>query len=309
MKPYPMFALAVAVLAAPGVALADPGVKIEAFAGRLVVIPEARGDVRVDLQRGDPRTPMPVTRREGDTIVVDGGLAGRIGACGVFGIGSMFGGAGRQRVQRVDIRGIGPLTLDRLPVITAHVPMHAAVAAEGAVFGRVGRTERLALSNSGCGDWTVDDVHGDFALAAAGSGDVGAGRAGALHAALSGSGDLTAGDVAGDMDVAVHGSADTKVGRVGGRLRIDLAGSGDLRAREVDGPIQSQQSGSGGVEIAGGPAAAVQVHTSGSGDFTFDGDAGSVAVATSGSGDVSIAHASGPVSQTHSGSGDIHIGH
>ena len=248
-------ACALAVVAAPAlapaVARADPGVKVENAAARMVVVPEARADVRVDVQAGDTRLPMPVVRREGDQLIVEGGLQGRIGSCGTVGVDMrvFHGGRGEPnpRVQRVFVRGIGPLTLDRLPVITAHVPMRASISAGDAVFGRIGRTERLALANSGCGDWTVDDVQGDFSLAGAGSGDVQAGRIGTLHEAFSGSGDLIAGDIGGDMDLAVHGSSDTKVGRVGGRLRIDLAGSGDLHAREVDGAIQSQQSGSGGV--------------------------------------------------------------
>lgn len=297
----------------PAVARAGPGVKVENAAARMVVIPEARSDVQVVVRAGDARVPMPVVRREGDQLVVDGGLRGRVGSCGTVGVDMrvFHGGRGEPspRVQRIFVQGIGPLTLDRLPLITAHVPMRASVSGGDAVFGRVGRSERLALANSGCGDWTVDDVQGDFALANSGSGDVEAGRIGVLHAALSGSGDLIGGDIGGDMDLAVHGSADTKVGRVGGRLRIDLAGSGDLHARELEGAVQSQQSGSGDVEIDGGHVSAVQVRTSGSGDFTFHGDAGSVSAASSGSGDISVAHATGPVSQTHSGSGDIHIGH
>ena len=311
----PALALAglIAAAAAPP-ALAAPGVTVQNAAARMVVIPEARCDVRVDIQRGpDARIPMPVVRREGERLVVDGGLRGRIGGCGTIGVDFRVFGGGRRdepnpHVQRVMVRGIGPLTLDRLPVITARVPMRAAVAAGDAVFGKVGLSDALALASNGCGDWIVADVAGPLEIAGHGSGDVHAGRAGVLHAALSGSGDLEMEDVAGEAAIATHGSGDTKLGRVGRGLSLELAGSGDLEAAGVDGPIASRQSGSGDVEIRGGRSPNVAVSTSGSGGFAFKGEADAVSAQSSGSGDIEVAHASGPVSKSHSGSGDIDIG-
>ena len=311
-------ALALAALAAAAPAFsapasASPGVTVRNAAARMVVIPEARSDVRVDVQRGaDGRLPMPVVHREGDRLVVDGGLQGRVGGCGAFGVDwRVFDRRGSEpnpHVQRVMVRGVGPLTLDRLPVITAHVPMRTSLAVGDAVFGRVGPTEALALANNGCGDWILADVAGPLEVAVHGSGDIHAGRAGVLHAALSGSGDLSTEDVEGEAAVVTHGSSDTKLGRVGRGLSLELAGSGDVDAAEVDGPIASHQSGSGDVEIRGGRSPNVSVATSGSGDFSFKGQAGAVSVQSSGSGDIAIAHASGPVSKSHSGSGDIDIG-
>ncbi len=303
-----------AVLAAAVPAFASPGVTVRAAAARMVVIPEARGDVRVEVQPGaDRRLPLPVVRREGDRIVVDGGLRGRVGGCGTFGVDWRVFGAGRgaepnPHIQRVMVRGIGPLTLDRLPLITAHVPMHAAIAVGDAVFGKVGPSDSLAFASAGCGDWIVGEVSGPLEIASHGSGDIHAGRSGVLHAALSGSGDLTVDDVAGEAAVAVHGSGDTKLGRVGHGLMLDLQGSGDVAASEVDGPIASHQSGSGDVQIGGGRSPTVSVSTSGSGDFAFRGEAGAVSAQSSGSGDIAIAHANGPVSKSHSGSGDIDVG-
>ena len=310
----PGLVLAALFASAAAPALAAPGVTVQNAAARMVVIPEARNDVRIDVQRGpDGRIPTPVVRQEGDRLVVDGGLRGRVGGCGTFGVDWRVFNGGREgepnpHVQRVMVRGIGPLTLDRLPLITAHVPLHAAVAVGDAVFGRVGPSESLVLASNGCGDWTVGDVGGALEIAAHGSGDIHAGRAGVLHAALAGSGDLTTGDVAGDAALAVHGSADTKLGRVGHGLSVDLSGSGDVTAAEVDGPVMSHQSGSGDVEIRGGRSPSVSVSTSGSGDFAYKGEAGAVSAQSSGSGDISVAHALGPVSKASSGSGDIHVG-
>lgn len=303
--------VAAAAIGAP--AFAAPGVTVQNAAARMVVIPEARSDVRVDVQRGaDPRLPVPEVRRDGDRVIVDGGLRGRIGGCGTFGVDWRVFQHDRSEanphVQRVMIRGVGPLTLDRLPVITAHVPMRAALSADHAVFGRVGPSETLSLASSGCGDWVVGDVAGPLSVETSGSGDVRAGRAGQLRIAIAGSGDFVGDAVARDASIATHGSGDVSLGRVGGRLEAELAGSGDLAAREVFGPVASHQSGSGDVVIRGGRSPSVAVQTSGSGDFAFKGEAGSVSAQSSGSGDIQVAHASGPVAKSHSGSGEIEVG-
>ena len=80
-------ALVAAAAAAPllfaAPALAD-GVRIENAAARVTVIPEARRDVSVTTRGGDGRLPQIRTRVEGGTVVVDGGLRGRILSCGVI---------------------------------------------------------------------------------------------------------------------------------------------------------------------------------------------------------------------------------
>lgn len=309
----PVFVAAALLASAAGPALAAPGVTVQNAAARMVVIPEARNDVRVDVQRGpDGRIPTPVVRQEGDRLVVDGGLRGRIAGCGTFGADWRVFQHDRDgpnpRVQRVMIKGVGPVTLDHLPVITAHVPLHAAISADHAVFGRAGPSKSLALSNSGCGDWILGDVAGPLAVETSGSGDVKAGKVGLLHVAIAGSGDFTGADVAREASVSTHGSGDVRLGRVGGRLDAELAGSGDLVAHEVLGPIASHQSGSGDVDIQGGRAPSVAVQASGSGGFHFGGEAGAVSAESSGSADISIAHAAGPVSRSRSGSGDIDMG-
>ena len=65
----------------------------------MVVIPEARNDVRIDVQRGpDGRIPTPRrAAQEGDRLVVDGGLRGRVGGCGTFGVDWRVFNGGRER--------------------------------------------------------------------------------------------------------------------------------------------------------------------------------------------------------------------
>lgn len=266
---------------------ATPGVRIEHAAARVVVIPEARGNVSVTVQGGDARLPRPVVHTEGGVVVVDGGLEHRIGGCGGFGI--VFGsGPHRDKTMRVMIRGVGPLTLDRLPVITARVPLDASVAAGDAVWGEVGATRSLSFANKGCGDWTVGDVKGPLTAALAGSGDLHGGSAGAVKAAISGSGDMSFRDIGG--------------------LEAAVSGSGDIRVRRVEGPFSAKIAGSGDITVDGGRAPNLAASVAGSGDVRFGGEAGAVAVRIAGSGDVRVAHASGPVSKSVVGSGDVIVG-
>ena len=314
MTPTTSLALAAAIAstlcASP--AFAAPGVQVENAAGRLVVIPEDRANVQVTVTRSSMAVPLPQIRTEGDRVFVDGGLRGRIEGCGVVNFNIM--GAIRHHAgepnpgQRVRIRGLGAVPLDQLPVITARVPRDASVAASEAVWGDVGPTERLRLAKSGCGDFRVADVRGDFDLASSGAGDTAAGRVGRLRAHLSGSGDLLTGDVRGDADLSISGSSDSKLGRVGGGLAVAVAGSGDVRAVEINGPLNATVAGSGDVVVDGGHAPTMSTRVAGSGDVRFGGEAGALSVEASGSGDVHVARVTGPVAKRVHGSGEVVIG-
>lgn len=303
-------ALALSAAAAP--AQAAPGVRVQDAAARLVVIPEARRDVSVTVRPGDPRLPPLRTRQDGEVLVVEGGLQDRIESCGA--INMNFGAVFNHRRgdpapgQRVIVRGVGMVPLDALPVITARVPMDASVAAGGAVWGEVGPTERLRLAKSGCGDFRVADVRGEFDIDSHGSGDTGAGRVGKLRAAMNGSGDLTAGDVAREADVAIVDSGDVRLGRVGGAIAATVRGSGDLRAAELQGPLNASVAGSGDVQVEGGRAPVMAVRIAGSGDVRFGGEAGSLSAQIAGSGDVRVSRVTGPVAKSVHGSGEVYIG-
>lgn len=265
-----------------GAAAAAPSVDVRNAVARMVVIPEARSDVDVQISGGDARLPRPQVRREGGRAIVDGGLAHRIASCRSEG-----GGAGLRR--SVDVRGIGRVDYDQLPVITARVPMNAAVGVGGAVWGEIGPTASLNLAHAGCGDWTVAPVRGALDLATAGSGDTRARTAGRLNSATRGSGDLFMDAVDGPTRVSIAGSGDVRIGRVGGEVADDTAGSGD-------------------VVIDGGRASNVAVRIAGSGDFVFRGEAGALSATIAGSGDVHVAHVTGPVSKSVHGSGDVTTG-
>jgi hypothetical protein len=276
-----------AAAASPALAVEGPGVRVDHAAARVIVIAEPRSDYAISINQGRAGLKPLVIRKDGGVTVVDGGY-GFSGGLLHFGWDNLNckGGPGG---QRVGVPGKGDVAVANLPVVTIRAPLDARIGGSGAVYGEVNGTQALALSNAGCGDWRVADVHGP------------------LHIALSGSGDVHAGS-AGEAKVDIAGSSDVYLGQVNGRLDTHISGSGDIRTASVRGPVMSHIAGSGDVVIDGGDSPDVNVSIAGSGDFRFRGNAGAVKVAVAGSGDVDIAHASGPVTKHVAGSGDVRIG-
>ncbi len=311
MHPISAAAIAAALAAVATSALAeDRGVRVEWAAARVVVIPEARGDVSVSVHQGDRRLPPLAARQQGGVVVVEGGLRHRAMDCLGRQTTTRLFGAVIHRVdkRRVRVGGVGVVDYDALPVVTAHVPLAAQVAASGAVWGQVGAAERLDLANAGCGDWTIGDVRGPLAADLAGSGDLAGGHAGAVRVRIAGSGEVRLRDVGGDADISLAGSGGLRAGPVGGALRASLAGSGAVSVASVNGPVNAQMAASGDLFIGGGRARNVAVDLAGSGDFTFRGEAGALSASIVGSGDVRVAHVSGPVSRSVMGSGEVMVG-
>ena len=278
MRALLILAAGAAALGFAGTAAADPSVKIKDAVARVVVIPEARGDVKVEFLTTNQSLPLEI-RQNGSTTVIDGGLKlNRINGCN-----SVMG------KTVVHVRGIGDVKWEDIPQVVIRTPMDAEVGAAGAVFGSVGRTDHLELANAGCGDWTVANVKGKLELSQAGSGDTKAGSAGSAEINIAGSGDVSTQEIGGDLEVNIAGSGGVSSASVNGKLEANIAGSGDVTVR-------------------GGRSRSVEVSIMGSGDVVFDGEAGDVEVSVAGSGDVHIAKATGSVQKSVAGSGDVIIG-
>ena len=271
------FIAASAVVGLAGTALAEPAVEIRDAAVRVTVIPEARQDVQVQVVSASAALPLTV-RNELDHVIVEGHLRHRIWGCT-----TMFGKA------VVHVGGVGEVPLSELPQIVVRTPMNARVGASAAVFGSVGRSESLALSNAGCGDWTVANVKGRLEINDWGSGDVRGGASGELAAQVGGSG--------GVMLREIRGPAN-----------INVMGSGDVTAASIEGPLRTNVAGSGDVKIDRGHASDMSVNIAGSGDVRFGGVAGSLNASLAGSGDVDVARVDGPIHKVSFGSGDVNVG-
>lgn len=296
------FGVAAAALLAAGAAAAkEPTVEIKDAVARVIIVPEARSDIKVSFKSTSADLPLTV-RTDGAKTIVDGGLRSGFGRGRIHNCRSVNG------VVSVDVGGVGKVAWDDMPEVIVQVPMNARVAAGGAVFGSVGRSTTLSLSSAGCGDWTVANVEGEMSLNIAGSGDIRAGSAGSASLNVAGSGDVATTGVRGALSANIAGSGDITAGPVGGALSVNTMGSGDTDIASVGGNVSVNLAGSGDTIIRGGRAGSVSVSIAGSGDVLFAGAAGSLDANVAGSGDIRIASVSGGVHKRSVGSGDVVVG-
>jgi hypothetical protein len=262
---------------AAGAAQAAPNVEIRGAIARVTVIPEARSDVAASVVRANSRLPVRISR-DGDKVIVDGGLTWRLINC--------HRSVGHPAASAL---GVGDVSYDEMPQIVVRTPAQSRIAAGGAVFGTVGPGAGAELANSGCGDWMVADQNGPLQVRFSGSGNV---RAGASASA----------------DVQVSGSSDVHLGAVRNGLATSVSGSGDVTAARVDGPLHVRIGGSGDVRVKDGAVSDMNVAVAGSGDVRFGGVAGTLEANVAGSGDVSAARVTGAVTRHVAGSGDVSVG-
>jgi hypothetical protein len=273
-----LLAGAAVALSAAAAQAAAPAVEIKDAVARVVVIPEDRADVRVEILTANRRLPLKITTGRSRTIV-DGGLhAKRIRSCS---------GAGRDAVVRV--AGVGEVPFGDMPQIVVHAPRDVDLSAGGAVFGAVGRTRNLTLGAAGCGDWTIGNVAQRLRLSLA---DAVVARAGS----------------AGEAKLRMAGGGAIATAAVEGRVDVDLAGAGAVRVKSVAGPLDAHLAGSGDIAVDGGHASAMTASVAGTGRVVFGGTADSLQARIVGSGVVRARQVRGPVTKGVVGSGVVRIG-
>jgi hypothetical protein len=272
-----------AALCATGASAAS--VDIKNAVARVTVIPEQRSDVQVTVVKDDPHRPLKVSAWPDGRTVVEGGYFGG-GLFGGMGVTSCNSNGGRPYVR---VFGSQTLTYDNMAQIVVRVPLDAHVAAGGAVFGEVGRSDSLDLHIAGCGDWVVANVKGRLSLSDTGSGDVHTGTAGEIKISTAGSGDVYTHAISNGVEANISGSSDIKIEQASGPMKVRISGSGDLG-------------------IGGGHASDLDVFIAGSGNVTYKGVADTVSAFVAGSGDVNVARVTGAVKKSIAGSGDVNIG-
>ncbi|RZJ16598.1 MAG: hypothetical protein EON91_12555 [Brevundimonas sp.] len=273
-------ALSLAAMAAPAVA---QDVEIRNAVARVVVVPEDRADIAVEIT-GGAGLPRPTVERRGNEVRIDGNL-------GRDAVRNCQGGDGRQPWDgaSVEVRRHGRINLADAPMIVLRTPRNVDVKAGGAVFGAVGRGARsVELGNGGCGAWTVANVDGRLEIAQGGSGAIRAGTSQDLEIALGGSGSVLAGATR-DADIAIGGSGSVNLARADGAVSIAIGGSGDVLVR-------------------GGSARDLDVSIAGSGDIDFRGVVGNLDATVAGSGDVKVARVTGDMKRSIIGSGEVSVG-
>lgn len=283
---------AIALLAFAGAAEAKgPEVEIKDAVARVIVIPEDRTDIAVEVVAGSNKELPAITmeRTAAGKLKLNGNLRRKIRGCDTEGAAPV-GGTQLESVSNVNvrIRGIGEVGMSETPIITLRVPRDVKIEAGGALFGWIGRTNSLELGNAGCGDWVVGDSAGAVELSQAGSGDTRMGKSGSLSVSIAGSGDVQAGAT--------------------NDLEVSIAGSGDVVVASVRGKVDASIAGSGNVTVNGGAIGHVEASIAGSGDVDINAPATSVEASIMGSGDVNVRSVSGKVEKSVMGSGSINVG-
>jgi hypothetical protein len=320
MKPAYLVAAATAALAFAGAAQAAE-VEIRDAVARVVVIPEDRSDIAVEIEQGSSGLDRLTVTRRGDDVIVDGGLSGNaIRNCTSGPSGATQPGEG----ARVQVRGHGTINVSDAPLVVVRTPRDVDVNAGqsggrlrlfgirsgsgGAVYGSVGRgATSVDLGNRGCGDWTVANTDGRLDISNAGSGTIRAGTSRTLDLSVAGSGGVSAG-ATGDADISIAGSGSVTLAAAGS-TDVAVAGSGNVTIGRLEGRTMDVSiAGSGDVRVGGGQVETLDVSIAGSGDVTFDGRVGDVSASIMGSGDVRVTEATGSVNRSIMGSGDIRIG-
>jgi len=267
---------AAAVVCAASAAAAAPGIEIRDAVARVVVIPEDRPDVKVEMLTTNRDLPLEV-RQTGSGVTIDGGLAHRIRDCH----------AGSEHPWTY-VRGVGRVDYRDMPQVVIHTPRAVTLESNGAIVGAIGRSTKLEVENSGCGAWTIADVAGDAVLRDSGVGAIRMGQAQRLDARLSGVTNIHA----------------TKVAD----LEVSLSGTGGLTLNELTGPMEAHVSGAGHVKVLQGNAGAVRANISGVGGIDFGGQAQSLDAQVSGIGGIRVKSVTGAVTKQVSGIGHVTIG-
>ncbi len=262
-------------IAAP--ADAAPSLNIRGAALRLVVVPEARSDIVITVERATARLPIRI-RTFGKTTFITGDIGHRTHSCQSVG-----------PHRGVGVWGRGAIAYDDLPQLVARTPMNVNITAGDAVFGDIGRSDSLDLTSRGCGGWTVGNVAGRMRLNQAGSGDTRAGQAGAADLSVAGPGDINLQAVRGGVTAVSSGAGKITINSLQGPFNVRIAGSGDVRAKS-------------------GSATDMNASIAGSGSVGFGGVARALRASIAGSGDVKVARVDGPVVKHVFGTGDVSIG-
>lgn len=286
MKPVLVSAaVGVMALAAAAAPAAAQEVVIDHAVARVVVIPENRRDVAVEITGGST-LPRPTVQRRGADVRIDGELGRNpVRNCRV----NDDEGRNPWDGASVEVRRHGRVALQDAPMIVIRTPLDVDVKAGDAVFGAIGRgATSVDLANGGCGAWTVANVDGTLDIAQGGSGSIRAGTSQRADIAVGGSGSVSAGATR-SADIAIGGSGSVNLARADEELEIAIGGSGDVLVR-------------------GGQVRRMEVSIAGSGDVDFRGVAGDLDATIAGSGDIRVARVTGDLNRTILGSGDISIG-
>ena len=307
-----ILAFGLAALAAP--AVAAPTLVLRHAAVAIVIEPEDRSDIVVDVWRPNARLPLEV-RRVGDDVVIDGHLTGWFTNC--HGSGANL---------HAFVFGRGDFSVAQMPQVVVRTPLDVVVDSGAIARGFITRSHNLTMTSSGCGDWTLANVAGRLDTGVSGVGELRTGSSQDADVSLSGTGRVSIGQVmrqavvrvsgagalslraAGSADLTLSGTGALTTGPIAGELRTTMTGAGGMKVESVGGPVSARVSGVGGLDIAGGHATRLDADVSGVGHIRFGGVADTLDANVSGVGGVDVARVTGDVIKHVSGVGAVEVG-
>jgi len=281
-----------AAAAAPAQNYQATSIRLRHVAARVVVTPEDRADVSIEIDNPGG-APMPLATLENGRLTVNGQLRGRIGEC---------------TDEGVELRGYGFTPYERMPLITIRAPRQLDLTFTGAGRAEIGPSSELDLDVNGCAAADVGEVSGDMEVAVNGSGQVVVAGGQEANLDLNGSGRLRVENVRAGAEAEVNGSGGITIANLTGSLTLDNRGSGSLEV--LAGAVTNadiELFGSGQVTVAA-PTERLVVQIFGSGDVDVPAAVGALEAEIFGSGDVSVQSVSGEVRQQARGSGSVRIG-
>ena len=94
---------------------AGTNVKVRSAAANVFIIPEDRTDISVEIDNAAGKAPMPSVSVDGDTVIIDGNLRGRIASCRDDGGASLrgYGDVAGTELPRITIRAPRTVNLER----------------------------------------------------------------------------------------------------------------------------------------------------------------------------------------------------
>lgn len=242
---------------------------------RVVVIPEARSDIQVEVSPGRDGAPTVRVARSGDTVTVSGGS--RVRQCNFDGDGS--GWIRLSNGPRVDMQDAAS--------VTVRAPRDVRISGGGAILGSIGRSQTLSIEQSGCANWTAADVAGVF------------------QAEISNGANLRAGAAPTARLTATNGGA-VRVVRAE-RLEAIATNGGHVKASAAPGVVSATATGGGVVSIDGGATRSLTGVATGGGSIRHKGRVGELDANATGGAVIRVEHAGRVLSRSARGGSSVVI--
>lgn len=248
--------LAMIVAGFAGSAEARPTLELRNLRAEVEIIPEERADfaISVDMTAAAALIDKDGAQGEVPTVTIRGETA-RIEANWSTAVPTYYvatNGKGDMDIAAEKAKAHKPQQHpEGLPHIRVKAPANFTVISNSQVFGHIGTSQSLKITDNGRGDWTIGTVAGDVDLKAHGFANFHLAGAGKANFDLFGTANIDCGDVQ-SLEADLSGAGDVTVGHVAGKAYIVIGGIGDVIAQSISGWTDVTIMNAGAVRVLGG---------------------------------------------------------